>query len=94
MSFVRFSLLALILGGASISLAQSEPTPAAKKDTEGFEPVTDAELGKGEVMPASRLVAGAYGFILAALVVWTVSVAVRSSKVSADLEALRKKIEK
>lgn len=85
----RLALFAAILGGATLSFAQPKP------DSEGFVPVSPNEqLAPGEVLPASRLVATAYGFILAALVVWVGSVAVRSRKVELELEQLRQKIEK
>jgi hypothetical protein len=90
--FARLVLFAAILSGATISFAQ---TPAPKADSEGFVPVSPNEqLAVSEVLPASRLVATAYGFILAALVVWVGSVAARSRKVELELVALRQKIEK
>lgn len=90
---IRYALFALVLGGASLSFAQPAADAPKKADSEGFVPVTNEEqLGRGEVMPASRLVGTAYGFILAAIVVWTASVAVRTAKVEAEVEGLRKKI--
>ncbi len=70
-----------------------KPAPA-KPDSEGFEPVKPGELASGEQLPANMLVAGAYGFILACLVVWVASVAVRARKVQEELEALRAQLDK
>ena len=58
----------LLLGFGAAVFAQEGP----KKDNEGFEPVNGDMLQPGECIPASRLVAGAYGFICAAVIVWVV----------------------
>ncbi len=73
-----------------------KPATATAKtvDAEGYEAVLQGELMVGEQLPANKLVAGAYGFILACLVVWIASVAVRSRKVEEELEALRARIDK
>ena len=69
------------------SLAHAAP------DAEGFTPVQPGEqLGAGESIPARNLVGAAYGFIFAALTVWTLTVQLRSRRVEAELEALRAKI--
>jgi hypothetical protein len=65
-----------------------------KQDSEGFVPVRqDEQLATSESLPANKLVGAAYGFILAAMVVWIASVAMRSRKVEEELADLRKKIE-
>ena len=94
------TLLALLmLGGLAQAAPDALPTASADKadqaDKDGFVPVKEGEsLGVGEVIPASKLVAGAYGFILAAVVVWVASVAMRARKLEDELVALRAKIEK
>ena len=44
-------------------------------------------------IPASRLVAAAYGFICAAVVVWVASVARRARRLEDEVDELKKKIE-
>jgi len=80
-------VLALVAG------ARADEPP--KKDAEGFEPVNGSMMmQRGEFIPADRLVAAAYGFILAAVVVWVASVAARAARVEREAEALRRKLEK
>ena len=67
---------------------------APKADKEGFVPVAPNEaLSAGETLPASNLVGAAYGFILAAMVAWIASVAIRARRVEDELVELRKKID-
>jgi hypothetical protein len=73
---------------SGLALAQQ---PA--KDGEGFEPVNGDMLQPGESIPASRLVALAYGFIFVSVMVWVGSVARRSRRVEEEMEALKKKLE-
>jgi hypothetical protein len=81
-------VLVLVLVGA----ARAEPPPV--KDAEGFEPVNgNMMMQRGEFIPADRLVAGAYGFIFAAVVVWVASVAARARRLELEAEALRRKLE-
>ena len=75
-----------IMGG--LALAQQP-----QKDAEGFEPVNGDMMQKGESIPASRLVALAYGFIFASVLVWVGSVARRSRRVEEEMEALKKKLQ-
>ncbi len=49
-------------------------------------------LQPGETIPASRLVAGAYGFICAAVVVWVGSVARRARRLEDEVDELKKKL--
>lgn len=86
---------------AAIAFADDLPPPKAdakpvsKPDTEGFVPVKEGEaLGPGEVIPATGLVAGAYGFILGAMVVWVASVAMRTRRVEDDVTALRSRLDR
>ncbi len=65
-----------------------------KADPEGFEPVKEEDLQSGESIPASRLVAGAYGFMFAAVVVYAATLASRTRKVEEELEQLRAQIKK
>ena len=94
---LTFLLLAPIAQAfADIALPPKEPAPPPPvADKEGFVPVKEGEvLGPGETLPATGLVAGAYGFILAAIVVWVASVAVRARRVEEDVSALRAKIDR
>jgi hypothetical protein len=64
-----------------------------QKDAEGFEPVNGDMMQRGESIPASRLVAGAYGFIFVAMLVWVASVTVRARRVEEEMDALKRKLE-
>ncbi len=64
-----------------------------QKDTEGFEPVAADMMQKGESIPASTLVGGAYGFIMVALVGWVASVVMRTRRVEDEMEELRRKLD-
>jgi hypothetical protein len=75
---------------APLTLVAQEPP----KDNEGFEKVDGSMTARGESIPADRLVAGAYGFIFSAVVVYAASVAARSRRVEEEMEELRKKVEK
>jgi hypothetical protein len=79
-------VLFCFVGG--IATAQEQP----KKDDDGFEAVNGDMMQPGETIPASRLVAAAYGFIFVAVLVWVASVAQRSRKLEEEVEALKKKI--
>jgi hypothetical protein len=86
---IRIVFFATILFGFGGALfAQEGP----KKDSEGFEPVNGDMLQPGESIPAARLVAGAYGFICAAVVVWVVSVAQRTRRLEDEVDELKKKL--
>jgi hypothetical protein len=75
--------------------ADAPKADAPKPDKEGFVPVQPNEtLSPSETLPGNGLVGAAYGFILAAMVVWIASVAVRARRVEEELEALRAKIER
>jgi len=81
-------LATLLLGFGAAAFAQDAP----KKDNEGFEPVNGDMLQPGESIPAARLVAGAYGFICAAVVVWVASVARRARRLEDEVDELKKKL--
>jgi hypothetical protein len=80
---------ALFISGG-VALAQQP----AQKDTEGFVPVNGDMMQPGESLPASRLVALAYGFIFASVLVWVGSVVRRSRRVEEEMDALKRKLEK
>jgi hypothetical protein len=84
---IQIALLACFVGG--VALAQEPP----KKDNEGFEQVNGDMLQQGETLPASRLVAGAYGFICAAVVVWVASVARRARRLEDEVDELKRKLQ-
>jgi hypothetical protein len=83
---ISIAFLAFFFGG--IALAQ-EP----KKTNDGYEPVNGDMLQPGESIPASRLIAGAYGFICAAMIVYVASVARRARKLEDEVDELKKKIQ-
>lgn len=83
---IPIAFLLFFLGG--VALAQEAP----KKDNEGFEPVNGDMLQPGESIPAARLVAGAYGFIFVAVVVWVATVARRARRLEDEVDALKKKL--
>jgi hypothetical protein len=91
-------LFSLGIGWSARADIKADPPEAkteAKPDKEGFVPVSAAEqLAPGEALPATNLVGAAYGFILAALVVWIASVAVRARKVEEELATLRTRIDR
>jgi hypothetical protein len=66
---------------------------APPKDTEGFEPVAADMMQKGESIPASLLVGGAYGFIMMSLVVFVATVVMRTRRVEEEMDALCRKLE-
>ena len=65
-----------------------------QKDPEGFEPVASDMMQKGESIPAVRLVAAAYGFIWAAVLVWAYTVAQRTRRLEDEVAELKRKLEK
>jgi hypothetical protein len=85
MNRIRALVITLCLVGCAVVHAQ---------DKEGFVPVAPGENLAGETLPGNRLVAIAYGAILAALIAWVASVAARSRKVEDELAALRDRLEK
>ena len=86
MRAIQAIVLLFFVGG--IAVAQEQP----KKDDDGFEAVNGDMMQQGETIPASRLVAAAYGFIFVAVLVWVASVAQRSRKLEEEVEALKKKL--
>jgi hypothetical protein len=85
---IVLSWLFLILF-STVAAAQSAPA----KDNEGFEPVNGDMMAKGESIPASRLVGGAYGFIFAAVVVYVGSVTSRLRRVEDEVDGLKRQLE-
>ncbi|MCU1283106.1 MAG: hypothetical protein JWM53_6652 [bacterium] len=83
---IAIAFLAFFFGG--VALAQ-EP----KKSNDGYEQVNGDMMQPGESLPASRLVAGAYGFICAAVIVWVASVARRARRLEDEVDELKKKIQ-
>lgn len=85
---VQIVMFALVLCGLTLSFAQE-----GKKDNEGFEPVNGDMMQPGESIPASRLVALAYGFIFAVVLVYVASVARRSRRVEEEMDELKRKLQ-
>ena len=79
---------AIFLAGG-VALAQQP-----QKDTEGFVPVNGDMMQKGESIPAVRLVAIAYGFIWAAVLVWAFTVAERTRRLEDEVTELKRKLER
>jgi hypothetical protein len=69
----------------------STAAPSAP-DSEGFERV-DGNMMRGESIPASGLVAAAYGFIFGAVVLYVVAVARRTRRVEEELEELTRRVD-
>ena len=82
---VSLAFLFLLVG---VAAAQEN-----KPDSEGWQPANGDMLQKGESIPASRLVAGAYGFIFAAVVVFVAAVVARTRKVEEEMDDLKRKLE-
>ena len=85
---IQILLFATLLVGFGAAFAQEAP----QKDAEGFEQVNGDMMQPGESIPASRLVAGAYGFICAAVVVWVATVARRARRLEDEVDELKKKL--
>ncbi len=79
--------LGLVLLSSSAAFAQ-------KPDAEGFETLKPGESAQlaGESIPASRLVAGAYGFIFASVLLYVVFIARRAPKNDTELRELEQKL--
>ena len=61
---------------------------------EGWEKVTGPMVQPGESLPASRLVAAAYGFIWLMVAGYVLSVWHRTRAVEREVEALRRRVER
>ena len=88
---LQIVFFALLLGGPALADEPSKPPPAGGDDT--WQQVNGDMMQPGESIPAVRLVAGAYGFIFAAVVVWVATVATRARKLEDEVEALKKRIQ-
>jgi len=85
------ALVLALVAFAALGVARAEPE--RKPDAEGYEPVDGSMMQKGESIPASKLVAGAYGFIFAAVIVYAASVAGRARRVEHELDELKRKLD-
>jgi hypothetical protein len=63
-----------------------------KPDDKGWEPVSSDMMQRGESIPASSLVAGAYGFIFAAVALWVASVVARTRRLEEEMTALERRL--
>jgi hypothetical protein len=90
MRLVRILVVLAALGAVGRA---SEPPRDPTRDSEGFEPVAGDMMARGETIPANRLVAAAYGFIFATLVVYVAGVAARARRVEEELAALKRKLD-
>jgi hypothetical protein len=82
-------ILSLALLAPLGAFAQEPP-----KDAEGFQKVDGSMMAPGETIPADKLVAGAYGFIFASVVVYAASIAARTRRVEEEMDELKRKLEK
>ncbi len=91
-------LVLLLQSGLAVADIPPGPPPSAKRaDKEGFEPVTDRDLDKARVdesVSGPNLIAAAYGFILAALVLYAWSIGRRAQRVEGELNNLHARIAK
>jgi hypothetical protein len=86
--------IVIVMCLVSAAFADEAPPNARTKDNEGFEPVAADMMQKGESIPASTLVGGAYGFIMMSLVVFVATVVMRVRRVEDEMDALRRKLDK
>jgi hypothetical protein len=82
--------LLVLLALSAPAFAQAPP----KQDADGYEKVDGSMTAPGESIPAANLVAGAYGFIFAAVTVYAASIAARSRRVEEEMDELKRKLEK
>jgi hypothetical protein len=75
-----------------LTVAVARADDAKPADDDGYQKVDGNMLQQGETIPANRLVAGAYGFIFAAVAVWVATVASRSKRVEEEMEELKRKL--
>lgn len=87
------------LSAAALCLAMATPALAGPpdekdKDKEGWSAVSrPADMNpEAESVPAAPLVAGAYGFIWVAVLVYVGTVAQRARRLQAEVDALRKRL--
>jgi hypothetical protein len=85
------ALVLALLALTAVSPARAQPE--RKPDAEGFEPVDGSMMQKGESIQASKLVAGAYGFIFAAVIVYAATVAARARRVENELDEIKRKLD-
>ncbi len=84
--------------GALVFVAVLLCAPAAFADgnaparADGFEAVDGNMMAPGESIPGNKLLGAAYGFILAALVLYIGSVTARTDQVEQEIEELRRRI--
>lgn len=87
--------LALACTAPFVSAARAQ-APAAKPDSEGFvpeaRPADMANAAAKEKIPATPLVAGAYGFIWLAVLVYVGTVAARAGRLTREVAVLQHKL--
>ena len=81
--------LLVLLALSAPAFAQAPP-----KQDDGFEKVDGSMTAPGESIPAANLVAGAYGFIFAAVTIYAASIAARARRVEEEMDELKRKLEK
>ena len=98
MKKATLSVLALVLLlQVGVALADIPPPPPARPDKEGFSPVTDKDLERArvdETVSGPNLIAAAYGFILAAVMIYAYTIGRRAHRVEGELNNLHARIVK
>lgn len=92
----KLVLLLLLQGG--LAVADIPPGPPPKPaDKEGFEPVSDKDLERArvdEAIPGANLIAGAYGFIFGAVILYAWTIGRRANRVEGELNNLHARVAK
>jgi len=89
----KLVLLLLLQGG--LAVADVVPVKAADKD--GFQPVSDKDLERArvdETIPGANLIAGAYGFIFGAVILYAWNIGRRANRVEGELDNLSARVAK
>ena len=85
--------LKMLLVALPLLLPMASHAAGAGPDNEGFVPLAPGEqLQPGESIPASRLVASAYGFIFGVTLLYVVLLARRAQKNDEELLALTERL--
>lgn len=90
----RLSVAAALGFAMAMAPAPALAGPQEEKDKEGWSAVSrPADMNpEAESVPAGPLVAGAYGFIWVAVLVYVGTVAQRAKRLQAEVDALRKRL--
>lgn len=90
-------LVMVICLQTSLVFADRAPAPPPAADKDGFERVTDRDLEKSrvdETVNGATMIASAYGFIFAAVLIYVGWIARRAHRVEGDLNDLHARLGK